>query len=126
MPQIHTQNLPLTYKKHLHQDFLENESDYWKMRDQLMQKYQGQWVAIHSGQVVASGNDLFDVTDEVGKLGCHAYIAQVGEEDSLVFTIRHIVQRSRGAGEHGRDHWLPRLSTQGSGFIIVFTSLPMT
>jgi len=88
MPQIHSQNLPSTHKKHLHQDFLENERDYWEVRDRLMREYQGQWVAIHGGQVVASGNDLFDVTDEVGKLGCHAYIARVGEEDSLVFTVR--------------------------------------
>jgi hypothetical protein len=50
----------------------------------------------------------------------------VGEEESLVFTIRRIVQRSRSAEEHGRGHWLPRLSTQGSGFIIMFTNLPMT
>lgn len=88
MPQIHSQNLPPTHKKHLHQEFLENERDYWEMRDRLMQIYQGQWVAIHGAQVVASGNDLFDVTDKVGKLGCHAYIARVGEEDSVVFTVR--------------------------------------
>lgn len=88
MPQIHSQNLSPTHKKHLHQEFLENERDYWEMRDRLMQKYQGQWVAIDGAQVVASGNDLFDVTDKVGKLRCHAYIARVGEEDSVVFTVR--------------------------------------
>lgn len=88
MPQIHSQNLPPAHKKHLHQDFLQNERDYWKMRDRLMQEYPGQWVAIYGGRVIANGDDLFDVTDEVGKRGCHAYIARVGEEDSLVFTIR--------------------------------------
>jgi len=45
MPQIHSQNLPPTHKKHLHQDFLENERDYWEMRDWLMREYQGQEVA---------------------------------------------------------------------------------
>ncbi len=88
MSQIHTRNLPLTHKKYLHQDFLDNESDYWKRRDQLMQRYYGQWVAIHGGQVVAHGNDLLDVLDGVGKLGCHAYVACVGQEDSVIFTIR--------------------------------------
>ena len=88
MPQIHSRNLPLTHKEYLHQDFLENEREYWKMRDRLMREYQAQWVAIHGGKVVASGDDLFNVTDEVGKLGCHAYIARVGEEESIVFTIR--------------------------------------
>lgn len=53
-----------------------------------MREYQEQWVAIHGGKTIASGDDLFNVTDEVEKLGCHAYIARVGEEDSLVLTVR--------------------------------------
>jgi len=83
-----SQNLSLTQKKRLHKDFVENERLYWRMREQLLGQYRGQWVAIEGGRVVASGDDLFDVTDKVGKLGCHAYIARVGQEDSLVFTIR--------------------------------------
>jgi len=112
MSQIHTRNLPLTHKKYLHQDFLDNESDYWKRRDQLLQRYYGQWVAIHGGQVVAHGNDLLDVLDGVGKLGCHAYVACVGQEDSVIFTIRRIVQRCRGAREQ-RCSPLPRSSAPG-------------
>jgi len=88
MPQLLTQNLSVTEKKRLHKDFVENEGIYWRIREQLLKQYAGQWVALHDARVVASGNDLFDVTDEVGKLGCHAYIARVGEEDNLVFTIR--------------------------------------
>jgi hypothetical protein len=83
-----SENLPLTQKKRLHKDFIENEKLYWRMREQLLKQYGGKWVAIEGGRVVASGDDLFDVTDEVGSLGCHAYIAQVGREDSLVFIIR--------------------------------------
>jgi hypothetical protein len=79
-----SQNLSLTQKKRLHKDFVENERLYWRMREQLLGQYRGQWVAIEGGRVVASGDDLFDVTDKVGKLGCHAYIARVGQEDSLV------------------------------------------
>jgi hypothetical protein len=88
MLRISTQNLPPVQKKHLHKDFLQNERDYWQMRERLMQEYPGRWLAIHQGKVVASGDDLMNVIDQVGKLGCHAYIAQVGQEDSLVFTIR--------------------------------------
>lgn len=87
MTQIHSRNLPLTHREYLHQDFLENERGYWKMRSRLMREYQGQWVAIHGGNLIASGDDLFSVTDEVGELDCHAYIARVGEEDSLVFSV---------------------------------------
>jgi hypothetical protein len=77
MPKPLTQSLPATQKEHLHKDFIENERTYWRMREQLLKQYAGQWVAIHGRKVVASGNDLLDVTDEVGKLGCHAYIARV-------------------------------------------------
>lgn len=83
-----SQNLPPAQKKRLHEDFIENERLYWRMREQLLKQYEGQWVAIEGGKVVASGDNLFDVTDEVGRLGCHAYIARVGQEDSIVFTIR--------------------------------------
>ena len=113
MPQIHSQNLPLTHRKYLHQDFLENERDYWKMRDRLVQEYQGQWVAVHGGKVMASSNDLFDVTDEVGKLGCHAYIARVGEEQSLVFTIR---RREFSYDVSYRPFALPRVEAAFSNF----------
>ena len=88
MSKLHTQNLHSDYRKYLHQDFLDNERDYWKMRDRLMQEYKGQWVAIHNGRIIAHSNDLSDVTDEVGRLGCHAYIARVGEEDEVIFTVR--------------------------------------
>ena len=113
MPQIHSQNLPLTHRKYLHQDFLENERDYWKMRDRLVREYQGQWVAVHGGKVMASSDDLFDVTDEVGKLGCHAYIARVGEEQSLVFTIR---RREFSYDVSYRPFALPRVKAAFSNF----------
>ncbi len=85
-----TQYLPEEQKKRLHPDFVKNEQQYWQIRDQLLQKYRGQWVAFHQGQVVAVGKDLFDITDQVGRLGCHAYIAKVGEEDQVVFQIRRV------------------------------------
>jgi len=84
---LSSENLPLTQKKHLHKDFLENERLYWRKREQFLKQYKGQWIAVEDGKVVASGDDLFEVTDEVGKLGCHAYIARVGKEDSLVSSI---------------------------------------
>lgn len=88
MTKILTRNLPEEQKKRLHPDFIKNEQKYWHMRDQLLKQYQGKWVAIHQGQVVAVSQDLFDITDQVGQLGCHAYIAKVGEEDQVVFQVR--------------------------------------
>lgn len=83
-----TQYLPEEQKKRLHPDFIANEQQYWRMRDQLLKQYSGKWVAVHHGQVVAVGQDILDITDKVGKLGLHAYIAKVGEEDKVVFQVR--------------------------------------
>jgi hypothetical protein len=88
MPQISIQNLSLTEKERLHKDFVENEKIYWELREEFLKQYWGKWVAIHAGEIVATGDDLLDVTDDVGELGCHAYIALVGQEDDLVFTVR--------------------------------------
>ncbi len=87
MQSIRTKGLPEAYKKYLHEDFLANEEHYWRIRKKLLSQYRGCWVAIHKGQVVASSKDVWEITDAVGKLGFHAYIAKVGEED-IVFKVR--------------------------------------
>jgi hypothetical protein len=88
MTRTQTQYLPEEQKKRLHPDFIANEQGYWRMRDQLLKQYLSKWVAVHQGQVVAVSQDVLDITDQVGKLGLHAYIAKVGEEDKLVFQVR--------------------------------------
>jgi len=84
-----TKGLSEEYKKYLHEDFLANEEHYWRVREKLLKEYKGWWVAIHKGQVVASTKDVWEITEAVGKLGCHAYIAKVGEED-IVFKVRRL------------------------------------
>jgi hypothetical protein len=88
MSKTQTRYLPERQKKRLHPDFVKNEQQYWRMRDQLLKQYQGKWVAVHQDQVVAVSQDIFNITDQVGQLGCHAYIAKVGEEDRVVFQVR--------------------------------------
>jgi len=89
MQGIHTKGLSQEYRKYLHEDFIANEAQYWKMREELLSRYRGWWVAIHKAQVVAASKDVWEITEAVGKLGYHAYIAKVGEED-LVFKIRRV------------------------------------
>jgi len=89
MQSIQTKSLSEEYKKYLHEDFLANEEYYWRMREKLLDQYQGCWVAIHRGQVVATSKDVWQITETVGNLGCHAYIAKVGEED-IVFKVRRL------------------------------------
>ena len=69
MQGIHTKGMSKEYKKYLHEDFLANEKHYWRMREELLRKYRGQWVAIHKGIVVASSEDVWKITEAVGKLG---------------------------------------------------------
>jgi hypothetical protein len=88
MTKTQTRHLPEVQKKRLHPDFVKNEQQYWRMRGELLKQYQGKWVAIHQGRVVAVSQDIFNITDQVGELGCHAYIAKVGEEDKVVFQVR--------------------------------------
>jgi len=87
---FNTKELSEEYKKYVHKDFLANEKHYWRMRKALLRQYKGRWVAIHDAAVVADGDDIWEITEAVGKLGCRAYIALVGEEDSVVFKVRRI------------------------------------
>jgi len=83
-----SQQLSPTLKKRLHKAFLENERLYWQTRDRLLHQYQGQWVAAVGGKVIASGDDLLDVTDQAGEKDPHAYITRVGQESNFAFAIR--------------------------------------
>jgi predicted aspartyl protease len=83
-----SQQLSPTLKKRLHKTFLENERLYWQTREHLLHQYHGQWVAFVGGEVIASGDDLLNVTDRAGEQDAHAYITRVGQENRLVFAIR--------------------------------------
>jgi hypothetical protein len=77
-------------RDHIHDDFRENESFYWKNRDRLLKRYQGKWIALHKGKVVTFSHDIFEVTQQVGRQKCHAYITKVGKEDQIVFKNRRV------------------------------------
>jgi hypothetical protein len=91
MLQTQTANLSGDQQQRLHPDFLANEQAYLQMRNSLLGQYQGQWVAVHSGQVIAAGPKLMDVMDSASLGGGHPYIALVGAEDALVFRVRRAV-----------------------------------
>lgn len=90
---LHTQtdNLPHDQRQRLHADFLANERAYLRMRDRLLAQYRGQWVAVHDGQVLASGTQLMQVMERAVASGGHPYIALVGAEDAAVFRVRRAV-----------------------------------
>jgi uncharacterized protein DUF5678 len=83
-----TADLPPEQQQQLHPDFLANEQAYLQMRDSLLARYHGQWVAIHNGQVVAAGDDLPMVMEEAAAGGGNPYVAKAGEEDEVGFRVR--------------------------------------
>jgi hypothetical protein len=88
MLRTQTSNLSHDQQQRLHPDFLSNEQAYLSMRDNLMGQYQGQWVAVQGGKVIAAEPKLMDVTEKGFAGGGHPYIALVGAEDAVVFRAR--------------------------------------
>jgi hypothetical protein len=83
-----TNRLAAEQRQQLHPDFLANEAAYLRMREGLLGEFRGQWVAVHQGQVVASGASVLAVMDMVGTVAGHPYVALVGHEGEVVFRAR--------------------------------------
>lgn len=75
------------------QGFARDKRDYWAMREELLAKYAGKWVAVHQGQVVAVGDDLLSIMEQALAEDGYAYTNKVGGEDTVV-----IRQRRRSFG----------------------------
>jgi hypothetical protein len=82
MSKLLTSKLPPEQQRLLHDDFLANELDYWRLRDDLLADYRGQWVAVRDGRVIASGPNLMEVAQAAAAGGGHPFIARVGEEET--------------------------------------------
>lgn len=86
-----TANLPAEQRQRLHADFLANEQAYLQMRDSLLPRFRGQWVAVHEGKVIAADSQLLTVTEAAAAARGHPYIALVGAEEQVVFRVRRVV-----------------------------------
>jgi len=80
MPTIADQ-LPPDIARQLHPDRRKNEEAYWKLRDQLIAQYQGQWIGFADGKVVASGNSPVTVFHAAEGSGHHPFLICVGKEE---------------------------------------------
>ncbi|HET6881050.1 MAG TPA: DUF5678 domain-containing protein [Pirellulales bacterium] len=85
-----TTNLPPDQRQRVHADFLANEQAYLQMRDGLLPRYGGQWVAVHEGKVIAAGGNLLTVSEAAAASPGHPYIAFVGAEEKVVFKVRRV------------------------------------
>lgn len=60
------------------------------MRERLLARYAGKWVAVHNGQVVAVGNDPLSIMAQALAEDGYAYTNKVGEEDKIVIRQRRL------------------------------------
>ncbi len=72
------------------QGFEQDRRDYWAMREELLVKYAGKWVAVHKGRVVAVGDDPLSLVDHALAEDGYAYTNKVGAEDKIVIRQRRV------------------------------------
>lgn len=72
----------------IQEGFDADKEAYWSMREELLAKYRGKWVAVHKGRVVAVGDDLISIADEAIREDGYAYTNKVGDEDKIIVTKR--------------------------------------
>ncbi len=58
------------------------------MRNELLGKYAGKWVAVHRGRVVAVSDDPLSIMEQALAEDGYAYTNKVGEEDKIVVRQR--------------------------------------
>ena len=70
--------------------FEQDRQAYWEMREELLAKYSGKWVAVHKGRVVAVGDDPLSIMEQALAEDGYAYTNKVGEEDKVVVRQRRV------------------------------------
>ena len=70
--------------------FEQDRLDYWAMRDELLAKYAGKWVAVHKGRVIAVADEPVSILDQALADDGYAYTNKVGEEDKIVIRQRRV------------------------------------
>jgi Family of unknown function (DUF5678) len=70
--------------------FEQDRLDYWAMRDELLAKYTGKWVAVHKGRVIAVADEPLYIMELALAEEGYAYTNKVGEEDKIVIRQRRV------------------------------------
>ncbi len=72
--------LPPEIASQIHPDRRKNEVEYWRVRDQLLDQYRGQWIGFADGVVIVSGSSPVTVFHAAETSGRHAFFICVGKE----------------------------------------------
>jgi Family of unknown function (DUF5678) len=70
--------------------FEQDRLDYWAMRDELLAKYSGKWVALHKGRVIAVADEPVSIMEQALAEDGYAYTNTVGDEDKIVIRQRRV------------------------------------
>ena len=70
--------------------FEQDRLDYWAMRDELLAKYSGKWVAVHKGRVIAVAEEPLSIMEQALAEDGYAYTNKVGDEDKIVIRQRRV------------------------------------
>jgi hypothetical protein len=76
--------LPTEIAQQIDPEWRKNEAAYWKVRDQLLTQYQGQWIGFADGAVIASGTSPVAVFQAAEATGRSPFVNCVGREDEPV------------------------------------------
>jgi len=76
--------------KTIQEGFEQDKRDYWAMREEILPKLKGKWVAVHKGKVVAVGDDMISIMDKALSGDGYAYANKLGEEDKIIIKNRRI------------------------------------
>lgn len=74
------EGLPPEMARHIHPDWYKNESEYWAVRNSLMEQYRNQWVGFANGEVVAFGKSPVQVLHAAKRVVPHSFFVCVGRE----------------------------------------------
>jgi hypothetical protein len=73
--------LPPEIARQIHPDCRKNEAEYWAVREQLLDEYQGKWIGFADGRVVASGTSFVTVFHAAEATGLRPFFICVGKEE---------------------------------------------
>ncbi len=82
--------LPPTIAQQIHPDWRKNEAEYWSVRDNLLNQYQGQWIGFANGVVIAAASKPLELFIAIRHSQLHPFVVRVGFEDDPWYHIRRV------------------------------------
>jgi hypothetical protein len=76
--------LPAEIVRQIDPEWRQDEAPYWAVRDQLLSRYEGQWIGFAGGAVVASGSSPVAVFHAAEAMGRSPFVTCVGRENEAV------------------------------------------